>query len=389
MSGRRLALMVSCLVLAQIAVTVARPMTSYRLLELDYSAAHIGWVSVLYALAPLVLFLPASGWVRGRGIVPVGLCSSVMLGVGCIALAFGDDLWSLTIANVVLGAGNAGQMLTYQSVIARESGGRHYDRDYGWMAVGVSLGQLIGPLVGTFAFEYYGGGLAGTTASMSLAALAAGSGVAVTALLLHNAVVSARSSEDPVKLRHRVHSTLSRPGAKASIYVSLVVTSAVDLWTVYLPVLGEERGWTPTLVGVLLALRAATSLLARLVLSASLVHLTRRQILTTSISLAAITVSLLPFLGSAAVLMVAVSLLGVGLGVGQPVTLAWSVSVVRPEEQSTSIAIRLMGNRIGQVVVPALAAVVIVVGGGAASVFWLLGSLLASSVGAAAKGYSA
>jgi MFS family permease len=387
---RRLALVVACMLLAQFAVTVTRPMTSYRLLELGNSAADVGWVSVLYALVPLVLFLPASGWAAGRGIVLMGLGSCALVVVGCAGLAVGEGMLSLTVANVLLGAGASGQMLTYQSVIARESGGRLYDRDYGWMAVGVSLGQLIGPVAATFTFEYYGGGLLGTTASMSIAVAAGVAGLALTAPLLRNPLAHGRSTEDrPPKIQRRLHSTLSRPGAKASMYVSLVVTSAIDLWTVYMPVLGEERGWTPSLVGLLLALRAAASLLARVALSASLVHVTRRQILTASVSLAAITVSLVPFLGSAGVLMVAVSLLGLGLGIGQPVTLAWSVSVVRPEEQSTSIAIRLMGNRVGQVVLPALAALVVGLGGGAAVVFWLLGSLLASSAGAAVKGHNA
>ena len=378
------------MLLAQFTVTVARPMTSYRLLELGNSAADIGWVSVLYALVPLVLFLPASGWAAGRGLVLLGLGSCALVVAGCTGLAVGEDLLSLTIANILLGAGNSGQLLTYQSVIARESGGRHYDRDYGWMAVGASLGQLVGPIAGTFTFEHYGGGLSGTTASMSIAVAAALAGVAATASLLHHPQVYGRSTDErPPKIQHRLHSTLSRPGAKASMYVSLVVTSTIDLWTVYLPVLGEERGWTPRLVGILLALRAAASLLARLALGVSLVHVTRRQILTASVGLAAITVSLVPFLGSAGLLMVAVSLLGLGLGIGQPVTLAWSVSVVRPEEQSTSIAIRLMGNRVGQVVLPALAAFVVGLGGGAAVVFWLLGSLLASSAGAAVKGHNA
>ena len=66
------------------------------------------------------------------------------------------------------------------------------------------------------------------------------------------------------------------------------------------------------------------------------------------------------------------------MGFGQPLSMTLIVRRVTTSARSTGLAVRLTGNRIGQVAVPAAAG--IVAGkAGAGSVFWLLGALLTAS----------
>ena len=54
----------------------------------------------------------------------------------------------------------------------------------------------------------------------------------------------------------RVTAILGTPGVAAAIFASVAALSATDVFTAYLPVVGEQVGIGPVLVGVLLALRA-------------------------------------------------------------------------------------------------------------------------------------
>jgi MFS family permease len=69
---------------------------------------------------------------------------------------------------------------------------------------------------------------------------------------------------------------------------------------------------------------------------------------------------------------------GFGLGFGQPLSMTLVVQLVPEHARSTALAVRLTGNRIGQVATPAAAGVV-AGSAGASSVFWLLGGLLTAS----------
>ena len=69
---------------------------------------------------------------------------------------------------------------------------------------------------------------------------------------------------------------------------------------------------------------------------------------------------------------------GFGMGFGQPLSMTLVVQLVPEHARSTALAVRLTGNRIGQVAAPA-AANVVAGSAGASSVFWLLGAILATS----------
>ncbi len=66
------------------------------------------------------------------------------------------------------------------------------------------------------------------------------------------------------------------------------------------------------------------------------------------------------------------------MGFGQPLSMTLVVQRVPEQARATALAVRLTGNRIGQVATPA-AAGVIAGSAGAGSVFWLLSAMLVAS----------
>jgi len=165
------------------------------------------------------------------------------------------------------------------------------------------------------------------------------------------------------------------PGVPAGMFASVTILAAVDIVTAYLPVIGERLGISPAVVGALLSLRAVASILSRLLIPWMVRALGRVRLIAVSAAGSALAMAALPVpdgaMGLAAVLVVA----GFFLGIGQPLTMSLIVQAVPDDARGTALAIRLTGNRVGQVATPAAAGLVAGAAGVAAA-FWLLGGLL-------------
>jgi MFS family permease len=164
-------------------------------------------------------------------------------------------------------------------------------------------------------------------------------------------------------------------GVPAGMFASLAILATVDVLTAYLPVLGTQRGIAPAVVGALLSLRAATSILSRVLIPWMVGRLGRIRLLAASAAASALVTAALPLAGGPVVLGVLLAGAGFLLGIGQPLTMSMVVHAVPADTRGTALAIRLTGNRFGQVATPAAAGLVAGAAGVSAA-FWLLGGPL-------------
>jgi MFS family permease len=372
--NRRVAFCIAAMTASQAAVYIARPITSYRLLGLGAGVREVGLVTASFALLPLFLAIPLgrSADRRRAPLVTIGCAIQV---IACILLAWAETPLTLGAASAVLGLGHLGVALGVQEVIARESGDGHHDRDFGLLTAGVSLGQMIGPLAG--------GLVLGTGSSLLTATRHA---MFVAALVLIPATVLAALGErgrrpgagGTVSRRGSVRTILHTRGVPAGIFASIAVLSAADIFTAYMPVIGEQRGIAPGAVGLLLALRAGSSMATRIGIGKIVGRVGRERLIVLSASGAALSLGAIAFAHGVLPLAVLSVVAGVGLGFGQPLSMTLVVQLVPEYARGTALAVRLAGNRVGQVAAPAVAGVV-AGSAGARSVFWVLSALLGSS----------
>jgi sugar phosphate permease len=98
----------------------------------------------------------------------------------------------------------------------------------------------------------------------------------------------------------------------------------------------------------------------------------------------AMAMAVLPIPDRAPVLALVLCVAGFFLGIGQPLTMSLIVQAVPDDARGTALAIRLTGNRVGQVATPAAAGLVAGAAGIAAA-FWLLGGLLVLAAATVAR----
>jgi MFS family permease len=372
--NRRVAFCIAAMTASQIAIYIARPITSYRLLGLGAGAREVGFVTAAFALLPLFLAIPL-GRSADRGRAPLVTVGCAIQVVACVLLAWAQTPLTLGAASAVLGLGHLGVALGVQEVIARESGDDHHDRDFGLLTAGVALGQMIGPLIGGFVLDNGASLLTATRHAMLIAAVVV---VPATALALLGERGRGRGSEDAISRRGSVRTILHTRGVPAGIFASIAVLSASDIFTAYMPVIGEQRGIAPGVVGVLLALRAGATMASRIGIGKIVARVGRERLIIVSALSAALSLAAISFVHGVVPLAVLCIVTGIGLGFGQPLSMTLIVQLVPEYARGTALAVRLTGNRIGQVAAPAAAGLV-AGGAGARAVFWVLSGLLTSS----------
>ncbi|MBV7246968.1 MFS transporter [Streptomyces sp. MW-W600-10] len=368
---------------AQGAVSMARPAVSYRALALGADEAAVGVIAGVYALLPLFVAVPLGRRTdhgRCAPLLPLGV---LLISGGCALSGIVSSLPAMAAWSGVMGLGHLCFVIGAQSIVARQSAPDEQDRNFGHFTIGASLGQLIGPIAAGALISADSGAL-GRTSALALLVSAGVCAVALTSLWR---IEHRRSTGSGTALGHKVpvRAILGARGVPAGIFISMAVLSATDILTAYLPVVGEHRSIAPATVGLLLSLRAAATIACRLVMTPLLRLLGRRALLTTSCLLAGLLCAGVALPVSVPVLAVMLAVLGFCLGVGQPLSMTTVVRAAPAQARSTALALRLTGNRLGQVAAPA-AAGLIAGAVGVAAPFALLGVLLLGAAGLGLRG---
>lgn len=382
-------------------------MVSYRVLALGASPVELGAVAAAFAVLSFVFAVPVGRWIDRHGEGRFVVLGAVLTAGVAFALVGTDSLFLLGLTQALLGLGHVLMTVAIQTLIANSDEPARRDTRFGAFTVVVSFGQLAGPaLAGVLA----GQGVSVTASPQAAAAGVAGAvrvfavagGAAVLACLLAATLWRAapsvrslrpgkRAAGEPVAhgsasdgrtaagtARPSIARVLRLPSMPQAMFASVAVLTSSDILVVYLPAYGQAAGLSVATVGFLLATRSAASLVARMFMAALVAWLGRGPVLVACAAVPAVTLALVPLSHSSPLLFVLIALAGLGLGLGQPLSLAWVAGKAPRGVRGTALAVRLSGNRLGQVVVPAaIGGLVGLTGPGV--IFWALTSMLAAS----------
>lgn len=357
---------------------VLRPVMSYRAIELDVPTAWLGVLGASFAIAPLVLAIPAGHGADRYGERRMAVAGAVLLAAASVTFVVaGQSVAGLVLAGVLLGTGHLGCVIAQQALVANTTARGGYDAAFGRYTFAASLGQAAGPgLIAAF-----GGGQAipDTGGVFRWSCPPGVILVVLSAFLPSSPRRSAQEGGDEVGLR----TLLRLPGLGRALVTSCVVLAALDVTIVYLPALGAERGLASGTVGLLLVVRGVASMVSRFFLGRLSRAVGRRRLLVGSTIAAALGLLLVPLPWPLWVLAALLLVAGFGLGVGQPLTMSWLAEAAPPGLRGRAMSLRLVGNRAGQVLIPGAAGLV-EAGLGAAGVLWVT-ALGLGCVGAAAR----
>ena len=352
-------------------------MITYKLLGLHSSNLLIGSFGALYALFPLLLAIPLGRWINqiGEGrFIAMGTTLIVFATLGLMQV---QSRLLLAICVAVLGTGQLLAMVGAQALFANRSPRGNYERYFGLYTFAAALGQLIGPFIGSAVSGSRGILPKSTSHAFLAAAILAAVGIIPMFFgtpMKPTVGVSAKNSRKETTF----NSLMKNPGMFVAMFTSLAVSSSVDVLVVFLPVFGKEKGFSSGAIGVVIAMRAGTSMISRFFLGPLTQHFGYKKLLVSSIILSSAACIIAVFSTSELFLLIVMAVAGFTLGMGQPMTMSWVSRVALDDERSFAISVRLAGNRLGQFLLPAIAGVV--AGGfGAGAVFIALALLMGTS----------
>ena len=352
--------------LIQAVTFLVRPAATYRALELDVPGFALGLLAASYAVFPLLLAVPTGGLVDRLGerrLMAIG--SAVVLSCSAFLLLWGSSIVALVIGTALLGAGQLACVVGQQAVVANNAASSRMDSAFGYLTFAASLGQALGPL----AISLVGGAsIRPDTQAIFLLSVIMSLVLFASTFLISAHVSSRKKKVAAAGGSGNALSLLKAPGVARALATSATVLAVVDLTVVYLPALGADRGLTAATVGAMLTVRAVFSMVSRLLLGRVSRRIGRMKLLVVSLALstAALAVAAIPM--AAWLLFVVMAVLGLGLGIGQPLTMSWLSAQAPAGQRGRALALRLAGNRVGQVVLPSAIGVV-AAGLGAGGVF--------------------
>jgi MFS family permease len=401
-------------------IYATRPTVTYRALSLGASTLEIGLVQSAFSILPALLAVAV-----GRAVDRIGgsrfmIAATVTLAVGGVIASYSGGLVVLAFAQIAMGLGHIIYLVAGQALVANVGPRDERELRFGTYATVNSIGQLIGPAL---AAAILGGGV--VVAGAVLVASAAtsppvgaaprpaaglplpdnaegvvflvGTGITLVAFALTCFLPGLTRRGDrprtpPAKgpgTLSVARSVLRRPGMLSAMFVSIVVISVLDAIVAYLPAYGSVAGLSVALVGALLSIRAGASLVSRIFMTQLIARLGRGRLLAGSMAMAAVSLLVLPFVTSDVVLIGLMIAVGMGLGLVQPMTIAWVANRSPRSERGTALGVRITGNRIALLIVPTM------LGGiagsaGIEAIFIVMGlSLALASAVALVTGYDA
>ncbi|KRE81166.1 MFS transporter [Arthrobacter sp. Soil762] len=382
-------MLIASAVLCQIALNLARPLISYKVLALGGDSVSVGLTSASFALLPVAIAL----WLgrmsdRRTSMKGITLAGTLLLAAGPFLLSAAPSLLLVGVASAVLGIGHLCFTIAGQSAIARFVPLSRMDAAFGWFTAAFSLGQLVGPLVAGLAMGSAGNAPAAARLMDANAALILAGAISVLAIPValgasskERASARETTKAAPVKapISKSVAHLLGIPTVKTNMLASLALLATTDIIVAFLPLLGEENGIAPVGIGVLLAIRAAASITSRLLLPVMLSRWSRTGLITASLAGAGTTLAILPWLfGNPVVGAVILAIVGFFLGLGQPITMTLITQAVPPDARGAALALRLLGNRLGQVALP-IGAGLLAAPAGPGGALWMSSAVLCAA----------
>lgn len=353
-----------------------------QLLREGHSAWTVGLVLALFAAAPVLLALPAGRLADRLGYHrPVYLAVALTL-TGCL-LAIASTL-VVGAAHVALlcaaasatGAGTNIGMLTIQrtaGVAARD--GTERVRIFSWLGVAPSFSNVIGPVATGLMIDGYG-----FRAAFMLLLL-----MPMATLLSARFVPHLQAAGAAPRVPGRSAWTLLQaPGLRRLLVVNWLLSMCWDVHTFAVPVLGHERGFSASTIGLILGSFTLSVTAVRLLIPWLAHRLSEVAVVRLAMSGTGILFIAYPLAPNAWVMGSLAVLLGITLGCVAPMVMAMLHHLTPDNRHGESLAFRSMAMNLSSTLMPLLfgATGALV---GAAALFWVVGGAVGAGSWAARK----
>jgi MFS family permease len=170
---------------------------------------------------------------------------------------------------------------------------------------------------------------------------------------------------------------LREPMMRRLMLVNWIMSSCWDVHTFVVPLVGHERGFNASVIGVILGAFAIAAALIRVIMPLFAARLRENVVVTAAMAIAALVLAVYPFTRGPVSMGVCSVVLGLALGAVQPMVMSMLHQITPHTRHGEALGLRLMALNASSVLMPllfgSLGAVV-----GVSALFWLVGLVVGS-----------
>jgi len=325
-----------------------RVSVSLYAIHLHATPFTVGVLMALYALLPM-LFAVGMGRLTDRiGWRAPMLAGSVAIAAGAIIPFVWQSLVSLFPACVLIGSGFMMYQVAAQNIVGYI--GRPEDRpmNFSLSALGFSISGFAGPMIAGFGIDLFGH-------PATFAALAAFPLVPIVVLALNKLhLPRPHAHAPPPDPSHSVFDLLRHRELRHVFVASALLAAAWDMFTFAIPIYGSRIGLSASSIGLILGTFSAATFVIRGFLPVISRRLTAWPLLTVSLGTGAVAFLLFPLFEHAGPLMAVAFLLGLGLGMSQPMVMSLLHNATPPGRVGEAIGVRMSLVNMSQISMPLL-----------------------------------
>jgi MFS family permease len=322
----------------------SKVVVSLLALGLGASQFTVGVLAAFYALVPLLL-----GVYSGRLADTVGMRMPMLIGAACtgFAMLIGfifPSLAGLFAVSLLMGAGFVLFNVSIQNLAGGFGRPESRARNFSLLSIGYSVSAFFGPTFAGFSIDY--AGHAATFGFFALFPL-----IPIGVLIANDRVTRIAAPASAPDERSTLALLADGPLRRVIITSGLCV-AANELFAFYLPVYGHSIGLSASTTGIVLGTYALAAFVTRFMLPVLLRRLGTERVMVSFMLLAAAAFVFLPFTAQAPLLMALAFVIGIGLGVAQPVLMMVSYERSPPGRTGEVTGLRLTANNVARVTIP-------------------------------------
>ena len=373
---RLLAPLLVCTMLVQLVTAMVRVTTSYRAVELNLSIVWLGLIAATFAICPILIAVRVGREIDRRYDVQTSWLGGGIFAIAFVIFAFAASAETLLIASAVMGAGHIMLMASQQMLCVRAAGPRSLESVFGNYMVAGAIGQGVGPYI----VGWVGGSAAvpPTRVLFIVAAVIAAVSFAVSFAMRPgpDKPMAAGSAElVPVSQIVRI------PGLVEVVLAGVILVAASDIIVIYVPLLGAERHIDVHDIGLLLTMRAAASMVARLFYAQMVQGFGRWPLMIAATFFCGLSYAAFAAPLPLWAMHLAIAVMGFSFGLATTLSITIVVDMTSVGARGTTNSLRIMSNRAGQFVLP-FGAGLVAAAAGLSGLFGLLAVALAAAAAA-------
>lgn len=374
--GRQLFQLIAAQLFLHATMAGTRMAAPLMMLREGYSAASVGVLLAFFGLTQVFLAVPAGRFAERHGLhKPVRLSILAATLGGGLAMVF-PSYPVLCLAALLTGGAAGVTVIALQRHVGRiAAGGSQLRQVFSWLAIGPAVSNVLGPLAAGLLID-----LAGPEPGSRLGFQAAFALMAVFPCLtwyLMRGVDEAGLSRPPetASAQGRAWDLMKDRSFARLMMVNWFISSSWDVHTLIVPLVGVERGISASVIGAILGGFALAAALIRVAMPLLAERLREWAVIAGSMLMTSALFAVYPLMPGAWSMGVCSVLLGMALGVVQPMVMSTLHQITPPDRHGEALGLRLMAVTASSVAIPVVFGSVSAVVG-TAGVFWIVAAVV-------------